>query len=81
MEAVIKMISFFPVLVRHVDKDSGLIATSLLDMPNINCGSMAQQMYDECRKVREGFSLDCDNCITYSSDNTNSTIGQCNNLL
>ena len=26
---------FLPVLVRHVDKDSGLIATSLLDMPNV----------------------------------------------
>ena len=55
MEAMIKMICFFPFLVRHVDKDSGLIAISLLDMPNINWGSIAQQMYDERRKVREGF--------------------------
>ena len=70
-----------PVSVRHVDKDSGLIATSLLHMPNINCGSIARQMYDECRKVREGFSLDWDNCVTYSSDNTNSMTGQRNNLL
>ena len=30
---------FLPVLVRYVDKDSGLTATSLLDMPNINSGS------------------------------------------
>ena len=50
-------------------------------MPNINCGSIARQMYDECRKVREGFSLDWDNCVTYSSDNTNSMTGQRNNLL
>ena len=50
-------------------------------MPNINCGSIAQQMYDECRRVREGFSLDWDNCVTYSSDNTNSMTGQRNNLL
>ena len=57
MEVMIKMICFFPFLVRHVDKDSGLIAISLLDMPNINWGSIAQQMYDERRKVREGFSL------------------------
>ena len=28
---------FLPVLVRHIDKDSGLISTSLLDTPNINC--------------------------------------------
>ena len=48
---------FLPVLVRHVDKDSGLIATLLLDMPNINDGS-AQQMCDVCNKVREAFSLD-----------------------
>ena len=48
---------FLPVLVRHVDKDSGLIATLLLDMPNINDGS-AQQMCDVCNKVRDSFSLD-----------------------
>ena len=29
---------FLPVLVRYVDKDSGLIATPLLDMLNINSG-------------------------------------------
>ena len=62
-------------LTRHVDKDSGLIVTSLLDMPNINSGSTAQQMYDVSNEVREAFSLDWDNCATYSSDNTNSMIG------
>ena len=72
---------FLTVLVRYVDKDSGLIASSLLDMPNINSGSTAQQMYDECNKVREAFSLDQDNCVTYSFDNTNSMIGQRNSLL
>ena len=72
---------FLPVLVRHVDKDSGLIATLLLDIPNINSGLTAQQMYDVCNKVREAFSLDWDNCVTYSSDNTNSMIGQRNSLL
>ena len=30
---------------------------------------------------RETFSLDWDNCVTYSSDNTNSLIGQRNSLL
>ena len=30
-----------PVSVRHVDKDSELTATSLLDIPNINSGSTA----------------------------------------
>ena len=49
---------FLPVLARYVEKDSGLIAISLLDMPNINSGSTAQQMYDVCNKVREAFSLD-----------------------
>ena len=40
---------FLPVSLRHFDKDSGLIATSLLDMPNINSGSTAQQMYEVCK--------------------------------
>ena len=70
-----------PVFLRYVDKDSGLIATSLLDMPNINSGSRAQQMYDVCNEVREAFSLDWDNCETYFSDNTSSILGQRNSLL
>ena len=53
-----KMINFLPVLARHVDKCSGLIAKSLLEMPNINSGSTAQQMCDVCNEVREAFSLD-----------------------
>ena len=61
-----------------MDKDSGLIAASLLDIPNINSGSTAQQIYDV---YKETFSLDWDNCVTYSSDNTNSMIGQRNSLL
>ena len=61
-----------------MDKDSGLIAASLLDIPNINSGSTAQQIYDV---YKETFSLDWDNCVTYSSDNTNSMIGKRNSLL
>ena len=68
----------FQVLVSHVDKDSGLIAASLLYIPNINSGSTAQQIYDV---YRETFSLDRDNCVTYSSDNANPMIGQGNSLL
>ena len=49
---------FLSVLVKHVDKDLGLIAISLLDMPNINSGSAAQQMYDVRNEVREAFSLE-----------------------
>ena len=70
-----------PVLLTHVDKDSGLIATSLLDMPNINSTLTAQQLYDECNEVREALSVDWDHCIMYSSDNTNSMTGQRNSLL
>ena len=72
---------FLPILVRHVGKASGLIETSLLDMPNINSGSTAQKMYDVCNEVIDDFSLDWDNCITYSSDNTNSMVGAHNSLL
>ena len=71
---------FLPVLVRYIDKDSGMIATSLLDKPDNNNGSTAQQMY-VCNEVREAFSLDWDNCVTCSSDNTNSMIGQRNSLI
>ena len=68
---------FLPILVRQADKVSGLIVTSLLDMPNITSGSTAQQMY-VCYEVREAFSLDWNNCVMYSSDNINSMIGQHN---
>ena len=81
MEVVMRMINFLPVLARHVRKVSGLIETSLLDVPNINSGSTAQQMFDVCNGVIESFSLDWENCITLSSDNTNSIIGAHNSLL
>ena len=67
--------NFLPVLVRHVDRDPGLIATSLLEMPNINSNSTAQQSYDVCVEVREASSLDWDNFVTYFPDKTNSMIG------
>ena len=70
-----------PLSVGHVDKDSGLIATSLLDIPNINSSSTAQQMYDVCNEVKDAFSLDWDNCVTCSLVNKNSVNGQCNCLL
>ena len=72
---------FLPLLGRYVDKDSRLIATLLLDMPSINRASTAQQMYDVCNEVRETFSLDWDNCVTYFSDNANYMIRQRNSLL
>ena len=34
-----------------------------------------------CNEVRKAFSSDGDNCVKYSSDNTNSMIGQRNSLL
>ena len=34
--------------------------------------SIPQHMYNVCNEVREAFSLDWDNCVTYSSDNANS---------
>ena len=40
------------VLLIHVDKNSGLTATSLLDMPNINSGSTAQERYDVCNEEK-----------------------------
>ena len=66
----------FPVLVRHVDKNSELIITLLLDIPIIDSDSTAQEIYDVCNEVREALSLGRDNSMTYSSDNTNSMIGQ-----
>ena len=37
-------------------------------------------MYNMCNEVRKAFSLDWDNCVTYSSDNRNPMIGQLNSL-
>ena len=38
-------------------------------------------MCDVCNEVRKTLSLDWDNCVTHSPDNTNSMIGQRNSLL
>ena len=70
-----------PNSVRHVDKNSGLIKTLLLDIPNISSGSTVQEMHDVCNEVKEAFSLDWDNCVWCSSVNKNYLIGQCNCLL
>ena len=43
---------FMTFLVIHVDKDSGLIATFLRDMPNINSGSTAQETYVVCNEEK-----------------------------
>ena len=72
---------YLPILARHIGSKSGLVETSLLDMQDINSGSTAQQMYSSCNEVIENFSLDWDNCVTYSSDNTNSMVGARNSLL
>ena len=61
---------FLPVLLKHLDKDSGLIGRSLLEISNINNGSTEYQMY-LCTEVREAFSLDWGNCVKC---NTNSII-------
>ena len=50
------------------------------NIPNINSGSTAQQMYDMRNEVKEAFLLGWDNHLTYSSDYTNSMIGQGNSL-
>ena len=70
-----------PILIRHVGKISGLIETSLLDIPNINSGSTTPQMFNVCNEVIENFSLEWNKCVTYSSDNTNSMAGCKNSLL
>ena len=67
---------YLPVLIRHIGKESNLVETSLLDMPDINSGSTAEKMFDTCDSVIKSFSLDWNNCITYSSDNTNSMVGK-----
>ena len=50
MEAVVRMVIFCKILVRHIEKVSRLIETSLLDMPNTSSGSTAQQMYEACNE-------------------------------
>ena len=43
---------FTNVLVIHVHKKSGLTATSLLGMQNINSVSTEQEMYDVCNEQK-----------------------------
>ena len=62
-------------------KNTGLIETSLLDISNINDGSIVQQMFNVCNEVIENSSLDWNKCVTYSSDNTNSMVRCQNSLL
>ena len=40
-------------------------------MPKIAVGSTVQQMHNICNEVRETFSFEWDDCVTYSFDNTN----------
>ena len=84
MEAVMRMVIFCKILVRHIETVSRLIGTSLLDMPNINCGSTAEQMYDACKEVvKDNFSLSWDICVSNSNsfDNTNSMVEAHESLL
>ena len=82
MEAVMRMVIFCKIFVRHIEKVSRLIETSLLDMRNINSMSTAQQMYDACNEVvKDNFSLSWDNCVSNSFDNTNSMVEAHESLL
>ena len=71
---------FLPTLIKHFGEDSGFVET-LLDMPDINSCSAAEQMFETCDNVIKSFSLDWNNCVSYSSDNTNSMIGKRNSVL
>ena len=72
MEAVMRRVIFCKILVRHIEKVSRLIQTSLLDMRNINSMSTAQQMYDARNEVvKDNFSLSWVNWVSNSFDNTN----------
>ena len=72
---------FLPILIRHIEKDSGCIKTSLLNKSDINSCSTAEQMSETSDTVIKSFSLDRNNYVLYSSDNTNSMIGKRKSLL
>ena len=46
---------FLPILIWHIGKDSGLVETSFLDMPDINSCSTAEQMFETCDTVIKFF--------------------------
>ena len=83
IEAVMRMLIYCKILVRHIGRVSGVTETSLLGMPNIKSGSTAQQnVYDACNEaVQDNFSLSWDNCVSNSSDNTNSMVKANESLL
>ena len=47
---------FSPTLIRHFGKDSGFVETSLLDMPDINSCSTAEEMFETYDTVIKSFS-------------------------
>ena len=66
--------TFCKILVRHIGNVSEQIETSLLDMPNINSGSTAQEMYDACNEVvKNNFSLSWDTLVIHLTIQTHRT--------
>ena len=71
---------YLPVLIRYEGPD-GLIQTSLLDMLDVNAGSHAQTMFNSINNAIKSAKFSWDYCVSYSSSNTNSMVGEKNNLL
>ena len=71
---------YLSVLVRY-EEPNGLSRISLLDMPDFNVGSDTQAMFNTIDYAIKSAKLSWDNCVTYSSDNTNLMIEKKNSLL
>ena len=71
---------YLSVLVRY-EEPNGLSRISLLDMPDFNVGSDTQAMFNTIDYAIKSAKLSWDNCMTYSSDNTNLMIEKKNSLL
>ena len=66
---------FFPVLITHVDEETGLITTSFLDMPVVN-EATGENIASALKASLKQGGLDVEQCVAFSSDNASVMTGQ-----
>lgn len=69
-----------PILIRHVDGLTGLIRTSLLDMPDITAGDTST-LFNTCEVTLVEAGLKWEHRMAYSSDNASAMVSRHNSLL
>uniref|UniRef100_H3BC19 HAT C-terminal dimerisation domain-containing protein n=1 Tax=Latimeria chalumnae TaxID=7897 RepID=H3BC19_LATCH len=66
---------FFPVLISHEDKKTGLVTTSFLDMPLVNLAG-GKNIADALKQSLRDVGLDLQQCLSFSSYNVSVMTGR-----